>query len=141
MCSGDASGNLSEGVGSPILRETGNGKRETGKMDRAGYGLIETLRVREGRLPFLERHLARLERSFRELDLPQPSKDVARLVRPFAGTDDAVVRVEVCDGRATVTVRELPARDPPLVITASEPHEAYPHKTPRGACFRPPAGA
>src|SRR5437899_2981130 len=63
-------------------------------LERAGYGLIETLRVREGRVPFLERHLARLERSLRELDLPQPSKDVAGLVRPFAGTEEAVLRVE-----------------------------------------------
>ena len=124
------------------MRKTGNGKGkgETGKVDRAGYGLIETLRVREGRLPFLERHLARLERSLRELDLPQPSKDVAGLVRPFAGTEDAVLRVEVCDGRATVTVRELPARDPPLVITASEPHEPYSHKTTRRDCFSDAAG-
>src|SRR5438034_8103983 len=38
-------------------------------------------------------------------------------------------RVEVCDGRATVTVRELPALEPPAVITASEPHQPYPHKT------------
>src|SRR5881396_624988 len=117
------------------MRNAGNGKREAGKVERAGYGLIETLRVREGRVPFLERHLARLERSLRELDLPQPSKDVAGLVRPFAGTDEAVLRVEVCDGRATVTVRELPARDPPLVITASEPHEPYPHKTTQRDCF------
>ena len=104
-------------------------------MDKAGYGLIETLRVREGRMPFLERHLARLERSLRELGLPRPSQDIAELVRPFAGTDEAVLRVEVCDGRATVTVRELPARDPPVVITASEPHEPYPHKTTQRDCF------
>ena len=104
-------------------------------MERAGYGLIETLRVREGRVPFLERHLARLERSLRELDLPQPSKDVAGLVRPFAETEEAVLRVEVCDGRATVTVRELLARDRPLVITATEAHEPYPHKTTRRDCF------
>src|SRR5207247_5369677 len=57
------------------------------------------------------------------------------LVRPFAGTDEAVLRVEVCDGWAAVTVRELPARDPPLVITASEPHEPYPHKTTQRDCF------
>ena len=33
------------------------------------------------------------------------------------------------DGRAAVTVRELPPLDPPAVITASEPHAPYPHKT------------
>ena len=72
-------------------------------METAGYGLIETMRVREGRIPFLERHLARLERSLRELGLPRPTRDVAALVRPFAGADEAVLRVEVCDGRATVS--------------------------------------
>src|SRR5216110_3879478 len=104
-------------------------------VETAGYGLIETMRVREGRIPFLERHLARLERSLRELGLPQPSRDVAALVRPFAGADEAVLRVEVCDGRATVTVRDLPPLDPPAVLTASEPHRPYPHKTTERDCF------
>src|SRR5437773_8352026 len=104
-------------------------------MDTTGFGLIETLRVRDGRIPFLEQHLGRLDRSLRELGLPRPSQDIAALVRPFAGTGEAVLRVEVCDGRATVTVRELPALDPPAVITAAEPHEPYPHKTTERDCF------
>ena len=104
-------------------------------MGNAGYGLIETIRVRDGRIPFLERHLARLARSLAELRLPKPSQDVAPLVRPFAGTGDAVLRVEVRDGRASVTVRDLPPLDPPAVITASEPHRPYPHKTTERDCF------
>jgi branched-subunit amino acid aminotransferase/4-amino-4-deoxychorismate lyase len=92
-------------------------------------GLIETMRVREGRIPFLERHLTRLARSLDALDLPRPSRDLAALVTPFAGTGDAVLRLEVSEGRAAVTVRELPALEPPAVITASEPHVPYPHKT------------
>jgi branched-subunit amino acid aminotransferase/4-amino-4-deoxychorismate lyase len=95
----------------------------------AGYGLIETMRVREGRIPFLERHLARLARSLEALGLPRPSQDIAALVAPFSDTGDAVLRLEVSDGRAAVTVRELPSLDPPAVITASEPHVPYPHKT------------
>ena len=111
-------------------------------MDTAGFGLIETMRVRGGRIPFLERHLGRLERSLRELGLRQPSQAVAALVRPFAGTGDAVLRVEVCDGRATVTVSEPPALDrpSPAVITASEPHQPYPHKTTERDCFVEAAG-
>jgi branched-subunit amino acid aminotransferase/4-amino-4-deoxychorismate lyase len=104
-------------------------------MATAGYGLIETLRVREGRIPFLERHLARLGRSLVALGLPRPSQDVAALVTPFAGTGNAVLRLEVCDGRAAVTVREQPSLDPPAVITASEPHVPYPHKTTERDCF------
>jgi len=104
-------------------------------VDKAGYGLIETMRVRDGRIPFLERHLARLGRSLGELGLPTPSRDVVALVKPFAGTGDAVLRLEVQDGRASVTVRELPALAPPAVITASEPHQPYPHKTTERDCF------
>jgi branched-subunit amino acid aminotransferase/4-amino-4-deoxychorismate lyase len=104
-------------------------------MDTSGYGLIETMRVREGRIPFLERHLARLGRSLGELGLPKPSQDVAALVRPFAGTGDAVLRIEVQRGRASLTVRELPVLAPPAVITASEPHQPYPHKTTERDCF------
>lgn len=98
-------------------------------MEKAGYGLIETMRVRDGRIPFLDRHLARLTRSIAQLGLPTPKQDVTALVTPFAGTGNAVLRVEVLDGRASVTVRELPPLDPPAVITASEPHHPYPHKT------------
>ncbi len=104
-------------------------------MERAGYGLIETMRVREGRIPFLERHLTRLERSLRELDLPSASQPVAALVTPFAGLGDGVLRVEVRDGRASVTVRERPLLDSPVVITASEPHRPYPHKITERDCF------
>jgi branched-subunit amino acid aminotransferase/4-amino-4-deoxychorismate lyase len=104
-------------------------------VDKAGYGLIETVRVRDGRLPFLERHLARLGRSLGGLGLPKPSQDVVALVRPFAATGDAVLRVEVRDGRASVTVRELPQLGPLAVITASEPHQPYPHKTTERDCF------
>ncbi|PYP36043.1 MAG: hypothetical protein DMD46_10300 [Gemmatimonadetes bacterium] len=104
-------------------------------MDRSGYALIETIRVRDGRIPFLERHLARLARSLTELGLPTPRQDVAALVRPFAGTGDAVLRVEVQDGRASVTVRERPPLEPPAVITASTRHAAYSHKTTARECF------
>jgi len=104
-------------------------------VDKAGYGLIETMRVRDGRIPFLDRHLARLARSVAELGLPRPRQDIAALVAPFSGTGNAVLRVEVLDGRASVTVRDLPSLAPPAVITASEPHEPYPHKTTERDCF------
>jgi para-aminobenzoate synthetase/4-amino-4-deoxychorismate lyase len=104
-------------------------------VELAGYGLIETMRVREGRIPLLERHLARLARSLRALGLPASGESVAALVTPFAALGDAVLRVEVRDGRASVTVRERPLLDPPVVITASEPHRAYPHKITERDCF------
>src|SRR2546430_17655172 len=102
-------------------------------METAGYGLIETLRVREGHIPFLERHLARLAGSIAALGLPRPAQDPATLLRPFAGTEDAVLRLEGCDARASLAGRELPPLSPPALIPASQPHPPYPPKTtPRG---------
>lgn len=110
-------------------------------MEHTAYGLIETIRVRDGRIPWLERHLARLDRSLRDLRLPRPARDIAALVTPFSATGDAVLRVEVCDGRAAVTVRDVPALAPPAVITASEPHRPYPHKTTDRGAFAAAAAA
>ena len=104
-------------------------------MDKAGYGLIETMRVRDGRIALLQGHLARLGRSLGQLGLPKPSQDVVALVQPFAATGEAVLRLEVRDGRASVTVREPPTLAPPTLITASEPHQSYPHKTTERDCF------
>jgi len=112
-----------------------SGGRTVSPVDNAGYGLIETMRVRDGRIPLLERHLARLGRALGELGLPKPSQDVAALVAPFAGTGDAALRIEVRDGRANLTVREPPPPGSPTVITASEPHQPYPHKTTERDCF------
>src|ERR1041385_9318360 len=104
-------------------------------MDKTGYGLIETMRVHDGRIPLLERHLARLGRSLGELGLPKPSQDVVALVTPFAGTGEAALRLEARDGRASVTVRELPSLAPPVLITASEPHQPHPHTITERDCF------
>jgi branched-subunit amino acid aminotransferase/4-amino-4-deoxychorismate lyase len=92
-------------------------------------GLIETMRVRGGLIPFLERHLARLGRSLAALSLPVPTEDLEWLIAQRVDDADAVLRLEVTDGRPTVTVRPLPAMDPPRVITATVPHVPYPHKT------------
>jgi branched-subunit amino acid aminotransferase/4-amino-4-deoxychorismate lyase len=92
-------------------------------------GLLETIRVREGKLPLLGRHLARLTRSLSALNLQPPDRDVGALVRPFAALGEGVLRVEVRGGHASVTVRDLPPPEPPRVITARVHHVPYPHKT------------
>src|SRR2546422_2052063 len=98
-------------------------------METAGYGLIETLRVREGRIPFLERHLARLAASTAALGLPRPAQDPAALLRPLAGTEDAVLRLEGCGARAGPTVRGPPPPSPPPLITPPPPPQPYPPTT------------
>ena len=98
-------------------------------MPATDFGVIETLRVREGRIPLLDRHLGRLARSLAAMNLPRPDRDVLALVRPFAEMGEAVVRIEVRVGHASVTVRGVPPATPPRVIVAAEPHRPYLHKT------------
>src|SRR2546429_9370691 len=98
-------------------------------METAGYGLIETLRVREGRIPFLERHLARLAASTAALGLPRPAQDPAALLRPFAGTEDAVLRLEGGDARGRPAVAGLAPPSPPAALTASQAPQPYPPET------------
>lgn len=95
----------------------------------APVGLFETIRVRTGAIPLLGRHLARLARSLAALDLPSPDRDPAGLVRPFAALGEGVLRLEVRERHASVTVRELPTVVAPRVITARVHHLPYPHKT------------
>lgn len=106
-------------------------------MTRVGDGLIETMRVHAGRLPLLERHLARLRRSLAALGRPAPSGDLAELARGAAGPGgvgagtrvDRVVRLALLDGTPTVTTRDDLHITTPVVILATEPHAPYPHKT------------
>jgi len=105
-------------------------------MTRVGDGLIETMRVRGGRLPLLERHLARLRGSLAALSRPAPPGDLAALARAAAGSGaDRVVRLEVRDGQAAVTTRDVPSVTPLAVVVATEAHVAYPHKTTERGVF------
>lgn len=108
-------------------------------MVRVGQelGLIETMRVRQGHIPWLERHLARLQASLSALHLPAPREDLAAAVQAAAGSEggDRVVRVEVREGRVAVTTRAVPNGGAPAVVVTSEPHVAYPHKTTARAPF------
>lgn len=99
-------------------------------MPGAKVGLIETLRVRAGRFPFLERHLARLRRSLAELGLPP----VELRLGAFARGPDRAVRIQLVDGAVDVTTRDVTDRSP-VVIIAAEPHAPYPRKTTQRAPF------
>jgi len=94
-----------------------------------GTGLIETMRARGGRIPWLERHLTRLRESLAGLDLAAPPDDLAPLLRAAAGWRDQVVRLEVRAGRAEITTRPVAANGSMGVVVAAEPHAPYPHKT------------
>jgi branched-subunit amino acid aminotransferase/4-amino-4-deoxychorismate lyase len=94
-----------------------------------GVGLIETMRSRNGRLPLLERHLARLRASVTALDVPPPRDGFAELAKFASQSDDHVVRLEVREGGTEITTREIRGDRFPAVIVSSEPHAPYRHKT------------
>jgi branched-subunit amino acid aminotransferase/4-amino-4-deoxychorismate lyase len=94
------------------------------------HGLIETIRARHGRLPFLEAHLARLRGSLTALCVEPPATDLRDLVRMSVGAGDRVVRLEVRHGHAEITTREVPReRGPVAIVAAEEPYRPYPYKT------------
>src|SRR2546427_3138540 len=104
-------------------------------MRRPGVGVLETMRVRRGAIPLLSRHLARLGRSLSALGLPAADRDLDSFVVPFTEMDEAVLRLEVREGRAAVTVGGVPGGGSPVVITAGARHVPHPHKTTERACF------
>jgi len=104
-------------------------------MRRPGVSVFETMRVRRGAIPLLSRHLARLARSLSALGLPAADRDLDAFVVPFTEMDEAVLHLEVRDGRAAVTVGGVPGGGSPVVITAVARHERYPHKTTDRDCF------
>lgn len=96
----------------------------------AEVGLIETMRARDGRLPWLGRHLARLRASVSALGLILPDADLADLARLAAGPGgDRVVRIELRDGHVELSTRELPDVRPVALAVSDEVYRPYPHKT------------
>lgn len=94
-----------------------------------GVGLIETVRTRQGRVPLLDRHLARLRASLQALGIAGPRDDLERLIGAAAGPDDHIVRLEVHAGAAALTTRAIKPYRFPAIIVSAEPHAPYRHKT------------
>ena len=92
-------------------------------------GLIETMRARGGRLPWLGRHLDRLRESVAALGAAAPPDALSDLIRFAAGSRDRVVRVQVTDGHAEIATRDMNAEQTISVIVSREVHRPYPYKT------------
>jgi branched-chain amino acid aminotransferase/4-amino-4-deoxychorismate lyase len=92
--------------------------------------LFETMRVRGGNLPLLERHLTRLRMAAQQVGLPAPpSLSVEAQTRARGAAAERVLRV-VWDGRrAEWEEREAPSSAPLTVVTVAEPYVAYPVKS------------
>jgi branched-chain amino acid aminotransferase len=76
----------------------------------AGYGVFETLRIVDGRAPLAELHVARLQRTCRELGIPDPAADWASVATELAqrcALPEAVVRITLGAEFALVTCEPL----------------------------------
>ena len=92
-------------------------------------GLIETIRARGGRLPWLDRHLERLHSSIAALGLTPPVADVRDLLALAVGPGDGVIRLELRDGHADITIRGIHDERSLSVVVSDEVHQPYAHKT------------
>jgi branched-subunit amino acid aminotransferase/4-amino-4-deoxychorismate lyase len=92
--------------------------------------LFETMRVRGGALPLLDRHVRRLATAARQVGLPAPpplSQDA--VARARTGAPERVLKV-VWDGQTLEwEEREAPGPAPLKVVTVAQPYEAYPVKS------------
>lgn len=87
--------------------------------------LLETVRVRNGRVPLWTHHLARLRRSALALGYTIPDEP-----EPPAGGPERICRLEFASrGRVLVTERRVVESPPLRLMTAPVPHRGYRHKT------------
>jgi len=98
-------------------------------------GLIETMRARDGRLPWLERHLARMRASATALGLAHPPGDIGDLAHIAAGPGARVVRLELRDGHVEISTREVTEHGPVVLMVSVEAYRPYPHKSTRREQF------
>ena len=91
-------------------------------------GLFETIRVREGRVPFVARHVSRLTASCRALGVAEPEPGVAERIEAHA-TGDLIVRLTI-DGRGErIETRQVPPAAPMRVVFSGTRHVPYDHKS------------
>ena len=98
-------------------------------------GLVETIRARDGRVPWLAWHLERLQNAIRSLGLAEPAADLSELVRIAAGSGDRVVRLELHGGHVEISTRDVGPTRPIGICVSTEVHQPYPHKTTRREQF------
>jgi branched-subunit amino acid aminotransferase/4-amino-4-deoxychorismate lyase len=94
-------------------------------------GIFETMRVREGHLPLLDRHVVRLERSAPVIGLPRPSAVVRAIAmeRAAAGESDRILRLGWSRQGIAWLERDLGPRVAQRLVTVGVPHRGYPVKS------------
>ena len=106
-----------------------------GAASQVGVGLIETMRVMGGRLPWLGRHLDRLHASIAALGGPVAPEQLVDRVLGGVRSGDSVVRLELTDGHSEISTRDVNAERDVALVVSNEPYHPYPHKTTRREQF------
>ena len=92
--------------------------------------VYETMRVKNGGVPLLERHMERFVRSCAATGLPVPANVRDGVSDVLAvGAGDRGLRLEWDGSELQLTFREIPSRAPMDVATVSVPHPGYRVKT------------
>ncbi len=98
--------------------------------------VYETIRIKDGRLPLLERHLARLEEGCRVLGMDVPGEFAAKLeALVLQEGSDRALRVEWNGAEVNIIERPLPSVAPISLTTSSVIHPGYAIKTTARAAF------
>jgi 4-amino-4-deoxychorismate lyase len=98
-------------------------------------GVFETIRVRDGQIPFLERHLARLREGCDALDAGRADDGLAARIHGAIKAPEMVIRVTIEDGEERIETRAAPPAQPMRIVFSGTQHEAYPYKSTDRAVF------
>jgi branched-subunit amino acid aminotransferase/4-amino-4-deoxychorismate lyase len=98
-------------------------------------GLFETLRVREGRIPFLAEHLARLGAGLWRLGLEAAPPGLDHRLRSLADAGESVLRVTIDAAGERIETRAVPPEGPLSVVTSATAHRPYPLKSTERTVF------
>ena len=98
--------------------------------------VYETIRVRNGRLPFIDRHIERLRGGCAAVGMPPPRALGARLDELGLGDrPDRALRVEWDGSTLDISERPVPSTAPLALVTSSVPHPGYAVKTTARTAF------
>ena len=92
-------------------------------------GLFETIRVREGRIPFVAEHLARLGAGLWRLGLAAAPPGLELRLRQLAAQGEVVARVTIDAAGEVIVTRPVPEADAVLLSRVSVKHPGYPIKS------------
>jgi branched-chain amino acid aminotransferase len=88
-------------------------------------GIFETVRVREGRIPLLTGHLARLGASLWRLGQTGAPPGLEHRLRRFEAEGEKVLRVTIEGSDEWIEARAVPEPEPMRLVTSSVRHARY----------------